>query len=228
MKKKCKLSRLFTFNHETIDASSALSTEFEELRSTSRTYELKFPLCRLSPQKPETTMGKKRSRVAWESLASLAAQWSRARIERERERKGGGKGCAFACRAAVWLRCTPTTRTFCSFVSQPAALGFSAESENGFLPSRSHPRVLTPAPMTTATNFSSTFIRFLFRLKFQLFPPTIVSSSPAGCCRMLLRLSSLHYFYSSTRFPLFITLFKLLDRMDLFVSNSSRKSSSRV
>lgn len=69
----------------------ALSAGFEELRSTSHTYELKFPLCRLSLQKPETTMGKKRSRVAWESLASLAVQWSWVRIERGRERAGETK-----------------------------------------------------------------------------------------------------------------------------------------
>lgn len=104
-------------------------------------------------------------------------EWKREKGKRDR----GGGGCTFACRAAVWLRCAPTTHAFCSYVPQPAALGFNTESENGFL------LVLFPrtssVPMTTrrisrpllphSARLASA--RFSYCLKFQsstaLFPP---------------------------------------------------------
>lgn len=170
---------------------------------------------RLQWERKEAASLGSRSRV-WLYSEAEWESWGGVKEQEKRDRGGGrGKRCAFACRAAVWLRCTPTTRTFCSsFVSQPAALGFSAESENGFLPPSS-PSCRT-APMTTRRISRPLLPVSYSALSFsQPFPPTIVFSSPA---RRVVSLCFLRYFYSSTRFPLFITLFKLLDWTDLFVS----------
>lgn len=128
--------------------------------------------------------------------------------ERVRERERRRKGCTFACRAAVWL--APTTHAFCSSVPQPAALGFSVESENGFLPFS--PAV--PMATTRATNFSSTFTSSFpslqvlsYYLKFQPFSLRIVSFSPSAC-----RVPPFEQHVISTcniDFRVFITLFKL-------------------
>lgn len=153
------------------------------------------------------------------------------KVERMKERvkataREGGerRGCTFACRAAVWLRCTPTTCAFCSFVPQPAALGFSAESENGFLPlclclvvvvvpmttRRISRPLLSPSPPPVGES-AFAGVRLSCRLKFQpscaLFPLPL-----PGVLSQTLPADLEHDVVSACATPLsllFIALFKL-------------------
>lgn len=134
---------------------------------TNGTY-TNFPFRRLSPQEPETTIEEKKphhpSRIqvySREVFLDLALQEKKRELrgkECGRRREKGVHICMPSC--SLTAVCTDNSCVLFLRFSMPVALGFSVESENGFLPFSRHHAV----PMATrATNFSVHFYFFLPR-----------------------------------------------------------------